>query len=310
MAKNHTVFPHGFIELPVTRDLTECDAVVLGVPYDLATTGRAGARDGPNAMRQASVNICWETRRWPWRFALGERLKAIDYGDVEFETGNSDEMIRKLGEYARTIVAEDKTLLSLGGDHFISLELLRAHAAKYGPISLVHFDAHADTEPIPDVVNHGNMFRKAMDDGLIDPRRSIQIGIRTEYEYDNYPIRVLSAATVNEWSARQTGAEICRIVGDRPAYISFDIDCLDPAYAPGTGTPHPGGLTTDRALKILRELASCRIVGMDVVEVAPAYDHAEITALAAASIAMELLYVLAADSSDLERVHAWESGAP
>jgi agmatinase len=309
MTKKQILLPHGFIELPVTRDLAGCDAVVLGVPYDLATTGRSGAREGPNAMRQASWHVSWEDRRWPWRFALAERLNAIDYGDVRFETGNTDEMLRETGEHARTIIAAGKTLLSLGGDHFISHGLVREHAAKHGPLALIHFDAHVDTEPIADAVNHGNMFRKAMDDGLIDPRHSVQVGIRTQYEYEDYPLRVLSAATVNDWSARETGAEIRRVVGDRPAYLSFDIDCLDPAYAPGTGTPHPGGLTTDRALKILRELAACKIVGMDVVEVAPAYDHAEITALAAASIAMELLYVLAADPSDLERVHAWESGA-
>jgi agmatinase len=152
------------------------------------------------------------------------------------------------------------------------------------------------------------MFRNALDDGLIDPAHSVQVGIRTQYEYQDYPLHVLSAAQVNDRPARETADEIRRVVGDRPAYLTFDIDCLDPAYAPGTGTPCAGGLSTDLALKILRELAGCRIVGMDVVEVAPAYDHAEITALAAASIALELMYVLAAEPSDLELVQGWESG--
>jgi len=298
---------HGFIERPLSRDLSVCDTVVLGVPYDLSTTGRSGTREGPDGIRQASWHIGWEKRRWPWRFELADRLRIIDYGDVDFEAGDSEGMIRALREHARTVVEADKTLLCLGGDHFISLPLLREHAAKFGALSLIHFDAHADTEPIKGSVNHGSMFRKAMEDGLIDPAHSVQIGIRTEYEYEDYPLTVLGAAWVNDSPARETAEVVRRVVGERPAYLTFDIDCLDPAYAPGTGTPSPGGLTTGLALEILRELVACRIVGMDVVEVAPSYDHAEITALAAASIAMEMLYVVAADASDLERVHTWES---
>jgi agmatinase len=310
MSPKQILLPHGFIELPVSRDLSDCDAVVLGVPFDLATTGRAGARDGPNGIRRASWHISWEERRWPWRFKLTDRTKIIDYGDVDFETGQTEQMIDTLREHARTVLEAGKTLLCLGGDHFVSLPLIQEHAARFGRLSLIHFDAHADTEPIKGSVNHGSMFKKAMEDELIDPAHSVQIGIRTEYEYEDYPLTVLSAAWVNDRSAGETAAAIRRVVGDRPVYLTFDIDCLDPAYAPGTGTPSPGGLTTDLALKILRELAPCRIVGMDVVEVAPGYDHAEITALAAASIAMELLYVLAADESDLERLHGWESSSP
>jgi agmatinase len=310
MTQKQILLPHGFIESPVTRDLGTCDAVVLGVPFDLATTGRSGTRDGPNAIRRASWHVSWEDRRWPWRFKLADRLEVIDYGDVQFEAGNTEQMIQVLREHARSVLAADKTLLSLGGDHFVSLPLIQEHAAKYGPLSLIHFDAHADTEILDGVANHGTMFRKAMEDNLIDPEHSVQIGIRTQYEYEDYPLTVLSAAWVNDRSATETADVIRRVVGERPAYVTFDIDCLDPAYAPGTGTPSPGGLTADLALKILRELAACRIVGMDVVEVAPGYDHAEITALAAASIAMEMLYVLAADASDLERVHEWESSAP
>jgi agmatinase len=307
MADKPILLPHGFIECPVTRDLSACDVAVLGVPYDLATTGRSGAREGPNGIRQASWHISWESRRWPWRFALADRLKIIDYGNAEFETANSKAMIRSLREHAHTILSAGKTLLSLGGDHFVSLPLVQEHAAKYGPLSLIHFDAHADTEPLEGDVNHGSMFLKAIQDGLIDPAHSVQVGIRTQYEYEDYPLTVLSASWVNDRTAQETAARICRVVEDRPAYLTFDIDCLDPAFAPGTGTPSPGGISTSLALEILRELAGCRIVGMDVVEVAPAYDHAEITALAGASIAMEMLYVLAAEVSDLERMHGWES---
>jgi agmatinase len=207
-----------------------------------------------------------------------------------------------LQAHARDILSADKTLLSLGGDHFISLPLLREHAAKHGPVSLIHFDTHTDTEEIEGSFNHGDMFRKAHQEGVIDAVHSIQIGIRTQYEHDGHPFTVLDAAWVNDRPAEETAAVIQRVVGATPAYLSFDIDCLDPAYAPGTGTPVPGGLTTDRALKILRGLVGSNLVGMDLVEVAPAYDHAQITALAAATIAMELLYVFAADPSDLDQV--------
>jgi agmatinase len=252
--------------------------------------------------------MSWETRRWPWRFALDERLSVIDYGDVVFDPGDNAQMVKVLQEDAREVLAAGKKLLSLGGDHYISLPLLREHFAVHGPISLIHFDAHTDTEPIEGVYNHGSMFRKALEEGLIDPDHSVQIGIRTEYEYDDHPFAVLDATRVNSESAEQTGNEIRRIVAETPAYLTFDIDCLDPAYAPGTGTPVPGGLTTERALGILRELVGCKLVGMDVVEVAPAYDHAEITALAAATIAMEMLYVIAAKPADLAQVRKYSAG--
>jgi agmatinase len=273
--------------------------VVLGVPYDLATTGRAGTRNGPDAIRSASPHISWERRRWPWRFALDERIQIVDAGNIDFQVADSRSMVSALQAQTRSILAAGKTQLSLGGDHYITLPILREHAAKFGPISLIHFDAHADTEDIEGEFNHGSMFLHAQREGLIDAAHSVQVGIRTEYAYDGYPLTVLDAAWVHEHSAGETAAKIAEVVGDSPAYLSFDIDCLDPAFAPGTGTPHPGGLSSQLALAILRGLVGCNLVGMDVVEVAPAYDHAEITALAAASIAAELLYVFAADDTDL-----------
>lgn len=292
----------GFLECPAVDDpaSSDADVVVIGVPYDLATTGRAGAREGPDAIRCASPHISWERRRWPWRFALQHRIRVVDAGNVEFQTGDSRSMVAALQVRARGILAAGKKLLTLGGDHFISLPILREYRAKYGPISLIHFDAHADVEDVEGEFNHGNMFLHAQREGLIDPTRSVQIGIRTEYDYENHPMTVLDATWVHVHSPGETAAEIARVVGDAPAYLSFDIDCLDPAFAPGTGTPHPGGLSTQLALAILRGLVNCNIVGMDVVEVAPAYDHAEITALAAASIGAEFLYVLAATASDLK----------
>jgi agmatinase len=293
----------GLLEKPFTRELSEADVVALGVPFDLATTGRPGARFGPQGIRQASWHMSWEKFHWPWRFVLADRLRLIDYGDIEFDTGDDDQMVEVLQSHAREILAADKMLLTLGGDHFISLPLLREHAAKHGPLSLIHFDAHADTESIKGAVNHGSMFRQAHVEGLIDPTHSVQVGIRTEYEVEfdggDYPFSVLDATWVTGRPARETSTAIEGIVGTKPAYLTFDIDCLDPAYAPGTGTPVPGGRPTSLALEILRGLVGCNLVGMDIVEVAPAYDHAEITSLAGAAIALELLHVIAADRSDL-----------
>ena len=296
----------GFLECPTVDDpaSSEADVVVIGVPYDLATTGRAGARGGPDAIRLASAHISWERRRWPWRFALQDRIQVVDAGNIAFQVGETRSMMSVLQARARSVISSGKTLLTLGGDHFISLPILREYAAKFGPLSLIHFDAHTDTEEVEDEFNHGSMFLRAQRESLIDPARSVQVGIRTEYAYEDYPFTVLDATWVHDHSANETAATIARAVGDSPAYLSFDIDCLDPAFAPGTGTPHPGGLSTQLALEILRGLVDCNIVGMDVVEVAPAYDHAEITALAAASIGAEFLYVLAATAGDLEAIRS------
>ncbi len=189
-------------------------------------------------------------------------------------------------------------MLTFGGDHFISLPLLREHAKKFGPVALIHFDAHTDTEREPDQHHHGTMFYHARNEGIIDPRRSVQIGIRTEYIRDDHQFTVLDADWVMAHSAGDILDSIKRVVGDHPAYVTFDIDCLDPAFAPGTGTPVIGGLSTALALQIIRGLKGFDLVGMDIVEVCPSYDHADITSLAAATLGLEFLYVLAASRQE------------
>ena len=173
------------------------------------------------------------------------------------------------------------------------MPLLRAHAGVYGKLALIHFDAHTDTYNDEEKYNHGCMFYRAPRDGLIDPAHSIQVGIRTEYDAPTHEFAVLDAQRVNDQSAAATVAAIRSRVGSQPAYLSFDIDCLDPACAPGTGTPVVGGLSTSRALQILQGIADLDIVGFDVMEVAPAYDHADITALAGATLALQFLYMRA-----------------
>jgi agmatinase len=288
-----------FMGLPLSRDLSaDTDAVVMGVPYDLATTGRSGTRFGPAGIRQASSQLRWEQKRWPWSFALAERLKVDDYGDIVYEEGNSDEMMELVSAEADRIMSAGKTLLTLGGDHFITLPLLRAAARHHGPMALLHFDAHTDTEPSDARYNHGSMFYHAPKEGLIDAGASVQVGIRTEYDPDDHELTVLDADWANDHSAEDVAARISSVIGDRPVYLSFDIDCLDPGCAPGTGTPVAGGLSSNKALQIIRRLSGLNIVAMDVMEVAPAYDSGEVTSLAAATLALEMLYVLAQRKGD------------
>ena len=284
-----------FMGLPLSRDLgnADIDAVVMGVPYDLGTSGRAGTRGGPTGIRQANANLRWEEQRWPWHFALQQRLNAVDYGDVQFHWGDSEDMLMQVTAAAALITGAGKTLISLGGDHFVTLPLLRGHAKTHGCLSLIHFDAHTDTYDEEEKYNHGCMFHRAPREGLIDPSRSIQVGIRTDYDRPKHEFEVIEADQVNEQSVADTIAAIRARVGDNPAYLTFDIDALDPAYAPGTGTPVVGGLSSSRALQILKGIADLNIVGFDVVEVSPAYDHADITALAGASIALQFLYMRA-----------------
>ena len=284
---------HSYLGLPLSRDLDMADLVVLGIPYDLATTGRAGTRHGPQGVRMASANLRWEEKRWPWTFSAMDRLNVIDYGDLEFAPGESQSMIDAVVEAVGAIHARGKHTLGIGGDHFVTLPLLRAVHQQRGKLALVHFDAHTDTYKESSEFDHGGMFYFAPQEGLIDPAHSIQLGIRTEYSPEDHQFQVIDAAAVNDMPAAEIVAAIKQRVGDMPVYLTFDIDCLDPAYAPGTGTPVAGGITSDKALKIIRGLQGINLVGADVVEVAPAYDHAEITSLAAATLGLELIYLMA-----------------
>jgi agmatinase len=285
-----------YMGIPLTRNPDDADVFVIGLPYDIATSGRAGTRSGPNAIRQASSQLRWEEKRFPWNFKLFDRIRLADYGDLEFPVGNHEGFFDEVEQHYGALLKAGKTTLSLGGDHFVTLPLLRAHHKQHGKLAMIHFDAHTDTYAEEgSTYNHGSMFYHAPKEGLIDPDTSIQLGIRTEYTESSHEFKVINAAEANDLSADEIIQQIHQRVGDMPCYLTFDIDCLDPAYAPGTGTPVVGGLTTDRALKIIRGLQGLNLVGMDVVEVAPSYDHAEITALAGASLALEMLYVLAAN---------------
>lgn len=283
-----------FLRRKSTQDIAGADVVISGMPFDLATTYRPGARFGPRAIRAASVQLAeLLPHAYPINFNPFDELAVADWGDVEFVSGYPDQAVAVIEAHAKMLLAQNVKMLSFGGDHFVTYPLLKAHAEKYGTLSLIHFDAHVDTWPDDGMrLDHGSMFLRALNEGLIDPTRSVQLGIRSFSDSD-YGFNVLSATWIHENGVKAAIDEINRVVGQNKAYFTFDIDCLDPAFAPGTGTPVAGGLSSAQALAIVRGLGQLDLVGMDVVEVAPAYDHAEITAIAAATIGHDLLCLLA-----------------
>lgn len=283
-----------FLRRRYTRDLAGVDVAVTGIPLDTATTSRPGARYGPRGIRLMSSQIAW-ARPYGCNFDPLEKLAVVDYGDCVWDHGRPAEIPAAIEAHADAIISTGAAMLSMGGDHFVSYPLLKAHAKRHGPLSLVHFDAHSDTWNDADGtgrVDHGTMFYHAAREGIVDPKRSVQIGLRTHND-DLMGFNVLDAPWVHERGATAVAAEARRIVGRNKVYLTFDIDCLDPSFAPGTGTPVAGGLSTAQAFAILKGLAGIDFVGMDIVEVAPPYDVADITALAAAHIAHEWLALYA-----------------
>ena len=281
-----------FLRRRYGKDLAGADVAVFGAAFDLATTNRPGARLGPRAIRAASSSLAW-CQPYLWDFDPLDRLNVLDYGDLYFDPGRPHEIPERLYEQVRGIVAAGVLPLALGGDHFVSFPVLRALHERHGPLSLVHFDAHSDTWRDEDGrIDHGTMFFHAARLGYVDPASSIQLGMRTHND-EEHGFQVLNADWIHRHGIAHAIELIRARVVERPCYVTFDVDFLDPAFAPGTGTPVCGGFSTHEALSLIRGLAGLQVVGMDVVEVAPAYDHAEVTALAAASIAHELLAVVA-----------------
>ncbi len=278
-----------FMRRKYSRDLAGVDLVVTGVPLDTATTNRPGARFGPRGIRAASANISW-MRPYNTTVDPFEKLAVIDYGDCFFDFGRPETIPDAIEAHASKIIEAGPALLSLGGDHFIAWPLLKAHARKHGkPLSLLHFDAHSDTwEDEEGRVDHGTMFWHAAKQGLVDPEHSVQIGLRTTND-DTLGFNILDGPWVHEHGVDAVVKKTRKILGKRPVYLSFDIDCLDPSCAPGTGTPVCGGLTTHQAIQIIRGLIGINLIGMDLVEVAPIYDVGEITSLAGATLAVEMI---------------------
>jgi agmatinase len=276
------------------RDAALC---IAGIPLDIGTTNRSGARFGPEAIRRASRMLVDGAHPQRWIDPVA-RLELADIGNFDIALGDLAASLALIEAQAGRLAH----LAALGGEHTITLALLRALANKKGALGLVHFDAHVDTwrDNFGQAYAHGSVFFHAIEEGLVDPRRMIQIGIRSPVQKDVFDwtlakgVTIITAQEAHLRAPSDLAAAIRSVVGDGPTYLSFDIDALDPAFAPGTGTPEVGGLATWQAQAILRGLAAIDFVGMDVVEVAPAYDHAEITALAAATMVWEYLALVAA----------------
>jgi agmatinase len=286
-----------FMRAPHVTDLDGVDAAAIGIPFDTATTFRSGARFGPEAIRSASALIR------PYHPALGvnvvERLSIVDYGDLPVAPGDTEGTYRRVEGALAPVVEAGVFPLVMGGDHSITLAELRVAARRHGPLALVQLDAHADTwdEYFGQRYFHGTTFRRAAEEGLLDPASSVQAGMRgSVYGDEDYSLsRELGfdLVTSDELRALTPDAFAARVrqrVGTRPVFLSFDVDFLDPAYAPGTGTPEIAGFTTAEAVAFLRALRGIDLAAADVVEVAPAYDSpGQPTALAAANVMFELL---------------------
>ncbi|MEC5169825.1 agmatinase [Glaciihabitans sp. GrIS 2.15] len=285
-----------FARLPRLEDVDHADIVVVGVPFDSGVSYRPGARFGPAHVREASrllrpYNPVQDVEPFSTQ-------QIADAGDIAANPFSIEEAVGQIEEAATHLGAGDTRLLTIGGDHTIALPLLRAVTKKTGPVAVLHFDAHLDTWDtyFGAPVTHGTPFRRASEEGLIDLETSLHIGIRgplySQQDLTDDARLGFAVIAAHEFETAGLATVIERMLarlGDRPVYVSVDIDVLDPAHAPGTGTPEAGGLTSRELLTIIRALRGVRIVGADVVEVAPAYDHAQITAVAASHVAYEIL---------------------
>ena len=230
-----------------------------------------------------------ELKAFPYGFDPFDHLAVIDYGDCFFDFGHPENVVEVLQRHAAGILESGASMLTFGGDHFITYPLLRAHAEKFGPLSLVQFDAHCDTwEDDGNRIDHGSMFLRAANEGLIVPERSVQIGLRTHNDH-THGFNIITSPWIHRNGIDATIEKVSEIIGEHQAYLTFDIDCLDPSCAPGTGTPVIGGLSSAQALEIFRGLEHLNYIGMDLVEVSPPFDQSEITAIAAATFAHDYL---------------------
>ncbi|EEE38911.1 agmatinase [Rhodobacteraceae bacterium KLH11] len=291
--------PNTFMRLPQAASLEGLDVAVLGVPMDIGTSWRSGTRFGPKQIRSESAMIR------PYNMANAaapfDNLQIADIGDLAINTFSLADSLKIIKDSYDGILAQGVTPVAMGGDHSITLPILRAMAAKHGPVALVHVDAHADVndEMFGEKETHGTVFRRAYEEGLIVPDKTFQIGIRGSgyaasdfTEAQGWGFRQYPAWELWQQNLTEIGSLIRKTVEDYPVYITYDIDSLDPAYAPGTGTPEIAGLTTPQALQLIHALAGMNVVGCDLVEVSPPYDPSGNTALTAANLLFELLCIL------------------
>ena len=291
--------PGTMMRLPAVESAAGMDAVFIGIPLDIGTSNRSGTRFGPKQIRAESV-LMRPYNMWT-RAAPFDSLRVGDLGDVPINTFDLKDSVVRITAFYNEVLAHYVVPLTLGGDHTLTLPVLRAVAAKHGPVGLIHVDAHADINDhmFGEKIAHGTPFRRAVEEGLIDPHRTWQIGLRgTGYTAEDFDwareqgFTVVQAEELWHRSATPLIKQARAALGDGPIYLSFDIDSLDPGFAPGTGTPEIGGLTPIQALEIIRGCRGLNLVGADLVEVSPPYDPQGNTALLAANLLYEMLCVL------------------
>ena len=279
-----------FLRRRYSKDLSGADIAVTGIPFDQAVTNRPGTRLGPRAIREASALQCPDAP-YGWGYDPLSEFSILDYGDLAFDYAMVAEFPERLRAHVAGILEQGAACIALGGDHSITLPILRAHAERHGaPLSVLQFDAHTDTwvDDDMDRIDHGTMMYKAVKLGLVDPARSVQVGIRTDNP-DTMGFNIIDARAVHEKGPAEVARRIREVLGDHPVYVTFDIDALDPAFAPGTGTPVWGGLSSAQAAIMLRDIAGINMIGGDVVEVSPPFDTTGATAIAGAHVAVELI---------------------
>jgi agmatinase len=289
-----------FARLPEIDRVPDYDVAILGVPFDNGTSYRPGARFGPMAVRQASRHL-----RPGHHVELGStpfgEIQVVDAGDVPVTPFSIDEAMAQIAGQAADLVTGGRKVIAIGGDHTVALPMLRSVVREHGPVALVHFDAHLDTWDtyFNAPTTHGTIFRRAFEENLLVEDHSVHIGIRGPIygqadlaDDQRFGFRTIRASDIDVIGAAGAIDAITTRVEDLPVYLSLDIDVLDPAFAPGTGTPEAGGLSNRELLRVLRGLTGINLIGGDVVEVAPAYDHAEITAIAAATVIFDLITLL------------------
>nr|WP_205896317.1 agmatinase [Pseudomonas nitroreducens] len=289
-----------FMRLPIFEDPAQVEIALLGVPWDGGTTNRAGARHGPREVRNQSSLM--RKVHHVSHIAPYDLVRVGDIGDAPVNPIDLLDSLKRIEGFYRRIHAAGAIPLSVGGDHLVTLPIFRALAAER-PVGMVHFDAHSDTNDRyfgDNPYTHGTPFRRAIEEGLLDPKRTVQIGIRGSiYDADDEAfaqecgIRVIHMEEFADLGVEATLAEVRRVVGQEPTYVTFDVDVLDPAFAPGTGTPEIGGMTTLQAQHLIRGLQGLNLIGADVVEVSPPFDQGGATALVGATMMFELLCVLA-----------------
>jgi len=292
--------PGTMMRLPAVDSAAGMDAVFIGIPLDIGTSNRSGTRFGPKQIRAESV-LMRPYNMWT-RAAPFDSLRVGDLGDVPINTFDLKDSVARITDFYNEVLAHDVVPLTLGGDHTLTLPVLRAVAAKHGPVGLIHVDAHADINDhmFGEKIAHGTPFRRAVEEGLIDPHRTWQIGLRgTGYTAEDFDwardqgFTVVQAEELWHRSATPLIEQARTALGDGPVYLSFDIDSLDPGFAPGTGTPEIGGVNSFQAQQVVRELSGVNLVGADLVEVSPPFDAAGGTAWLGVSIMFEIMCVLA-----------------